>query len=92
MLFSVLMQDMDYSLDSVLGVAPTWPQMAACLPSDIQFDWEGDAPLQTPLEELVIYELHVRGFTQHPSAAAIASGGLVCSEMQHSSELRVKKN
>jgi glycogen operon protein len=33
------------------------------------YDWEGDAPLNRPLGEAVIYELHVRGFTRHPSAA-----------------------
>lgn len=32
------------------------------------FDWENDRPLETPLEDLVIYEMHVRGFTRHPSA------------------------
>jgi glycogen operon protein len=32
------------------------------------FDWEGDKPLNIPLEDLVIYEMHVRGFTKHPSA------------------------
>ncbi|WP_159471389.1 glycogen debranching protein GlgX [Dyadobacter sp. 3J3] len=32
------------------------------------FDWENDHPLETPIEDLVIYEMHVRGFTQHPSA------------------------
>ena len=32
------------------------------------FDWETDRPLETPMEDLVIYEMHVRGFTQHPSA------------------------
>jgi isoamylase len=32
------------------------------------FDWEGDRPLNLPREELVIYELHVRGFTRHPSS------------------------
>jgi len=32
------------------------------------FDWQGDRPLQTPLAESVIYELHVRGFTRHPSS------------------------
>ena len=68
------MQDLDYTSEATLGVAPTWPQMAACLPSAAQFDWEGDAPLHIPLEELVIYELHVRGFTKHPSAAANAPG------------------
>jgi glycogen operon protein len=32
------------------------------------FDWEGDRPLETPLEDLVIYEMHVRGFTRHASS------------------------
>jgi glycogen operon protein len=32
------------------------------------FDWEGDRPLEIPLEELVVYEMHVRGFTRHPSS------------------------
>ena len=30
------------------------------------FDWEADTPLEIPMEDLVIYEMHVRGFTQHP--------------------------
>lgn len=31
------------------------------------FDWEGDKLLQTPWHETVIYEVHVKGFTQqHP--------------------------
>jgi isoamylase len=34
------------------------------------FDWEGDRPLENPIEDLVIYEMHVRGFTRHPSAEA----------------------
>jgi glycogen operon protein len=33
-----------------------------------RYDWEGDAPLQRPYVETVIYELHVRGFTKHPSS------------------------
>ena len=32
------------------------------------YDWEGDKPLETPLEDLVIYEMHVRGFTQDASS------------------------
>ena len=38
------------------------------------FDWEGDRPLRTPLQDLVIYEAHVRGFTRHPSAGVAAPG------------------
>ena len=33
------------------------------------FDWQGDQALGLPFEDLVIYELHVRSFTQHPSSA-----------------------
>ncbi len=33
------------------------------------YDWEGDAPLRRPCSRTVIYELHVRGFTRHPSSA-----------------------
>lgn len=33
-----------------------------------QFDWQGDTPLNTPSEDLIIYEMHVRGFTQHPTS------------------------
>jgi glycogen operon protein len=32
------------------------------------YDWEGDRPLQRSHAETVIYELHVRGFTRHPSS------------------------
>lgn len=34
------------------------------------YDWEGDQPLNRPLNETVIYELHVGGFTRSPSASA----------------------
>jgi isoamylase len=32
------------------------------------YDWEGDAPLRRPFSHTIIYELHVRGFTRHPSS------------------------
>ncbi len=32
------------------------------------YDWEDDRPLNLPPEDLIIYELHVRGFTRHPSS------------------------
>ncbi len=33
------------------------------------FNWEGTVSPQIPMKDLIIYEMHVRGFTQHPSAA-----------------------
>lgn len=32
------------------------------------YDWEGDVPLGRAFARTVIYELHVRGFTAHPSS------------------------
>jgi glycogen operon protein len=32
------------------------------------FDWQGDAPLDYDLEKLFIYEVHLKGFTAHPSS------------------------
>ena len=59
----------------MLGVAPTWPQAAAALPSPgAPFDWQGDRPLGLPMEDLVIYEMHVRGFTWGGSAGVRAPG------------------
>jgi glycogen operon protein len=36
------------------------------------YDWEGDAPLKRPFSRTVIYELHVAGFTRHPSSGVTA--------------------
>ncbi|HME46554.1 glycogen debranching protein GlgX [Mycobacterium sp.] len=32
------------------------------------YEWEGDVPLGRPFARTIIYELHVRGFTAHPSS------------------------
>ena len=32
------------------------------------YDWEGDTPLKRPSSRTIIYEMHVRGFTRHPSS------------------------
>jgi len=32
------------------------------------YDWEGDAPLKRPSSRTIVYEMHVRGFTRHPSS------------------------
>ena len=40
-----------------------------------QFDWNGDQALRTPLQETVLYELHVKGFTAlHPAVPAPLRG------------------
>lgn len=32
------------------------------------FDWQGDRPLENDMRDLIIYEMHVRGFTRHESS------------------------
>ncbi|HKA53226.1 MAG TPA: glycogen debranching protein GlgX [Candidatus Binatia bacterium] len=48
--------------------------MRAFILDDDDYDWEGDQPLNHSLEHSVIYELHVGGFTRHPSARVAHPG------------------
>ncbi|MEW6220474.1 MAG: glycogen debranching enzyme, partial [Thermodesulfobacteriota bacterium] len=50
------------------GQAAPWGRAPLCLVPDGTFDWQGDRPLRLPWSETIIYELHIRGFTRHPSA------------------------
>jgi isoamylase len=38
------------------------------------YDWEGDRPLNRPMNETIIYELHVGGFTKSHSSGCTAAG------------------
>jgi glycogen operon protein len=42
--------------------------MKSVVPDPNAYDWEGDAPLRRPSARTIIYEMHVRGFTRHPSS------------------------
>lgn len=72
--------------------ANCWPQMAGMVPSDDdEFDWEGDLPLKYPQRDLVIYEMHVRGFTKHESSNTKFPGTYlgVVEKLDHLKELGV---
>ncbi len=58
-----------------------WDRVAACLPGDNlttsmrsvaidtrNFDWEGDQPINRPMNETIIYEMHVGGFSRSSSS------------------------
>jgi glycogen operon protein len=60
----------------VWGSPPDWSnpyQYRARLAFD-DFDWDDDQPLRLPPDELVIYEMHVRGFTRNPNSAVSQPG------------------
>ncbi|MEO1742791.1 MAG: glycogen debranching protein GlgX [Cyanobacteria bacterium J06629_9] len=49
--------------------------MPKCVVVDTAFDWEGDTLLNLPWHETIIYEVHVKGFTQtHPAIPAELRG------------------
>jgi isoamylase len=41
---------------------------------DHQFNWQFDQPINRHLADSIIYELHVRGFTRHPSSGTRHAG------------------
>jgi len=64
-----------------------WERKRACRPGDNSnhsmrglvpvndgYDWEGDQPLNHPLNQTIVYELHVGGFTRHPSSGVSHPG------------------
>ncbi|SFH43197.1 glycogen debranching protein GlgX [Modicisalibacter xianhensis] len=48
--------------------------MPKCIVTDSSFDWQHDLPLRHSWSKTVIYEVHVRGFTRHPSAKTAHPG------------------
>ncbi len=42
--------------------------MKSVVANPSSYDWEGDRPLRTPASKTIVYEMHVRGFTRHPSS------------------------
>ena len=72
------------------GITTTlWDRGAACTPDDNlahsmrgvvidmeDYDWEGDQPLNRPMSESVVYEMHVGGFTKSQTSGVAAPGDL----------------
>ncbi len=55
-------QDLSFSTVDNAGSMPK------CIFLNESFEWEGDCPPLHPWSKTVIYELHVRGFTIHPTS------------------------
>ena len=64
-----------------------WDRVAACGPDDnvahslssvvvdmTDYDWEGDRPLNRSMQDTVIYEMHVRGFSKSPTSGCARPG------------------
>lgn len=69
-----------YRIDGIDTLDPFSPEVASSFVwgtfssrfsqiTDLSFNWEGITPPRHKKEELIIYEMHVRGFTQDPSSS-----------------------
>jgi isoamylase len=78
-------QDLTFSTDDDAGVMPKSVYTHA------HFHWHDDQPLHHPWSKTVIYEMHVRGFTVHPSADVEHPGTYrgVMEKIPHLKELGV---
>ncbi|SHO48608.1 glycogen debranching protein GlgX [Desulfopila aestuarii] len=56
------------------GELARYGEVPCCRIPRHDFDWQHDRPLKTPLSETIIYELHVRGFTQQAEHTITAPG------------------
>ncbi len=54
--------------DSLGDIDNLYTSMRSTVIDQATYDWEGDQPLKRPLNESIIYELHVGGFTRSPSS------------------------
>ncbi len=58
-----------YSRDAARGETDNTSTAMKSVVADVSaYDWDGDTPLQRPSSRTTIYEMHVRGFTRHPSS------------------------
>jgi isoamylase len=63
----------DLSISTINNTAAT----PKCIFTDDHFDWETDAPPKHSASDTVIYEMHVRGFTIHPSSEVAHPGTFI---------------
>jgi glycogen operon protein len=58
----------DRTVASRYGVENLDTAMKGVVVDPNDYDWQGDQPLRRAFNDAAIYEMHVRGFTRHPSS------------------------
>src|SRR5262249_20888115 len=58
-----------FKRDDAVGPADNLATSMRSVVIDVHdYDWGGDQPLRRPMQDMIIYEMHVGGFTRHPSS------------------------
>src|SRR6516162_10173216 len=64
-----------FNRDDAVGPADNLTASMRSVVIDVHdYDWEGDQPLRRPMKDMIIYEMHVAGFTRHPSSGVKQPG------------------
>jgi isoamylase/glycogen operon protein len=71
-------------------VTPPYRPLGALM-TDHTFDWDDDKPLNHPIQSLILYEMHVRGFTEHESSGINNRGTYlgILEKLQYLKELGI---
>jgi glycogen operon protein len=60
--------------DLSISTIPNLDSSPKCIVIDGYYNWDNDVRPLTPLQNTVIYEAHLKGFTQHPNAKVSSPG------------------
>lgn len=60
--------------DTTAAIKDNMDKVPKCIVIDDAFDWRNDRPPRISMDHLIIYEVHVKGFTAHPSAQVAKPG------------------
>ncbi|WP_201456840.1 glycogen-debranching protein [Chlamydia sp. 17-3921] len=73
------------------GAPRKFGDYAFCYLKEEHFDWNNDLPLKIPREDLIIYEMHVRSFTQSPTSRVCAPGTFlgIIEKIEHLQQLGI---
>jgi len=63
-----------YAQDLSMDIRDNTGMVPKSIVIDDHFDWQNDSPPNIPFEKLIIYEVHLKGFTAHKSSGVKHSG------------------
>jgi isoamylase len=72
-------------LDLSFDTRDSGPLMPKAVVIDDTFDWQGDVPPGVPFEKMVVYEVHLKGFTAHASSGSSSSASTWSSSCRSTS-------
>ncbi len=70
-------------VENLGGYGAKKPSLPRCQAASEVYDWENDENVHIPYEEMILYALHVRGFTKHRSSGVKRKGTYAVEKMRY---------